>query len=72
MGIAAVIAGLVMLALGVGGGIRLLSDHGNSGLMGWVPGGFSAQLIAYAVLAVAGLVLAGWGDRERKEHEGRA
>lgn len=39
--------------------IRLVVDHSNTGVVGWVPGGFPAQLGAFVVAAVLGLVVAG-------------
>ena len=57
------IAGMVLLVLGAQGGIRMLADHDNAGLLAWVPGGFGIRLACYAAAAVAGLLLAGWGGR---------
>jgi hypothetical protein len=61
------VAGLVLLVLGVQGGIRLIVDHDNAGLLEWLPGGFAAQVSAYAVAAVAGAVLAAWGSAKSKQ-----
>ncbi|ONI89106.1 hypothetical protein ALI22I_16465 [Saccharothrix sp. ALI-22-I] len=63
---AGLIAGMVLLALGAQGGIRLLVDHDNAGLLGWLPGGFAARLSCYAVIALAGALLASWGSRKTK------
>ena len=52
------ILGMVLLVLGAQGGIRLLSDHENAGILGWLPGGFGVQLAGYVVLVVVGAVLA--------------
>lgn len=61
------IVGMVLLVLGVQGAIRLLADHDNSGLLGWLPGGFPFQLVAYVVLAGVGVPLATWGSRKAKQ-----
>lgn len=58
---AGLVVGMVLLALGAQGAIRLLVDHDNAGLLGWVPGGFAAQLSCYAVMTALGVLLAGWG-----------
>lgn len=60
------VAGLVLLVLGVQGGIRLIADQENAGLLEWVPGGFAAQLSVYAVAAVAGVLLAGVNSAKSK------
>lgn len=57
------VGGMVLLVLGAQGGIRLLADHGNAGLLGWLPGGFAVQLICYVLIAAVGVVLASWGKR---------
>lgn len=54
------ICGMVLLALGAQGVIRQLIDHGDAGLLGWLPGGFAASLTAHIALAVVGLLLTGW------------
>ncbi|MCW2916584.1 MAG: hypothetical protein JWN52_4652 [Actinomycetia bacterium] len=67
MYVAALVIGMILLALGAGGGFRLLFDHGNTGLVDWVPGGFWAHLIASVIIAVVGVLLAGWADTQRKK-----
>ncbi|WP_410672143.1 hypothetical protein [Amycolatopsis sp. cmx-4-68] len=57
---------MVLLALGAQGGIRLLVDHADRGLLDWVPGGFATCLTCYAVLTLAGVLLAGWGSARAK------
>lgn len=64
----ALVGGMVLLVLGAQGGIRLLVDHHNAGLLSWLPGGFTAQLLCYVVIAVAGAGLASWG----KQRSGRS
>ena len=60
--VAVLVAGMVLLVLGAQGGIRLLADHDNAGILGWLPGGFAVQLACYLVMVLAGLVLAGRGS----------
>ncbi|KXP00172.1 hypothetical protein [Tsukamurella pseudospumae] len=55
------VAGIALLVLGVQGGIRLLVDHANEGLLRWMPGGFVVHLVVYVAAAVVGLVLASRG-----------
>ncbi|MET9325225.1 hypothetical protein [Tsukamurella sp. NPDC003166] len=64
------VVGIALLVLGVQGGIRLLVDHGNEGLLRWMPGGFVAHLAVYVAVAVVGLVLAsrGEGRAEGSDH----
>ncbi|WP_250034843.1 hypothetical protein [Paractinoplanes maris] len=57
------VMGMVLLVVGAQGAIRQLLDHDNAGLLGWLPGGFGVQLTGHVVLALAGLLLAGWGSR---------
>ncbi|MEU0569301.1 hypothetical protein ABZ297_28545 [Nonomuraea sp. NPDC005983] len=62
------IVGMLLLALGAQGAIRLLADHGNAGLLAWLPGGFAVRLTLYATAAVAGALLAGWGGKQAKRN----
>ncbi|GIE88206.1 hypothetical protein [Actinoplanes regularis] len=57
---------LVLLVVGVQGGIRLLLDHDNAGILGWVPGGFPAHLACYVVMAVVGGALAARGGADTR------
>ncbi|MEV7194648.1 hypothetical protein AB0N81_22985 [Streptomyces sp. NPDC093510] len=50
--------------------IRLLIDHGHSGLLGWLPGGFAVLVVAYVALTAVGVLLAGW-SRARAKGLGR-
>lgn len=65
------IIGMLLLVLGAQGAIRLLADHDNAGLLAGLlaglPGGFAVWLACYAVAAVAGALLAGWGGRKAKQ-----
>ena len=62
--VAGAVVGMVLLALGAQGGIRLLVDHDNGGLLHWMPGGFAVWLCGYVVISLAGALLAGWGSRK--------
>ncbi|WAL69026.1 hypothetical protein ORV05_15035 [Amycolatopsis cynarae] len=57
------VSGMILLAFGVQGVIRLVLDHRWTGVLGWLPGGFAGQLIGHLVLTVLGLVLAGRSRR---------
>jgi hypothetical protein len=61
------IVGMLMLVLGAQGAIRLLADHGNAGLLAWLPGGFAVRLACYAAAVAAGASLAGWGSKKAKQ-----
>jgi hypothetical protein len=65
MWVGVLIAGMVVVVLGGQGAIRLLIDHDNRGLTGWMPGGFAGALVADVVLVVIGLTLARLGDARR-------
>lgn len=68
--LAALVLGMVLPVLGAQGGIRLLADHADSGLLGWVPGEFAVRLSCYAVVTLAGVLLAGWGGARANRPEG--
>ncbi|MEU4193218.1 hypothetical protein AB0E69_15080 [Kribbella sp. NPDC026611] len=65
------VVGMVVLVIGVQGAIRLLVDHGNRGLVGWMPGGFGGALVADLVLVLGGAALAWLGDTRRTKAESR-
>ncbi|WP_433271152.1 hypothetical protein ACQPZF_11650 [Actinosynnema sp. CS-041913] len=67
--LAGLIVGMVLLVLGAQGGIRLLADRANAGLLGWVPGGFPVWLSCYVVITAVGVLLAGWGSGKVKRAE---
>ncbi len=48
------------------GAIRLLVDHDDTGLLGWVGGGFGFTLAVHGVLVAAGVLLAGWAHTRAK------
>ncbi|HYI57031.1 MAG TPA: hypothetical protein VEX66_02610 [Microlunatus sp.] len=52
------VLGMVLLVVAGQGAIRLLIDHDNAGVLGWVPGGFVVQLVVYLVLLAGGVALA--------------
>ncbi|TLS46562.1 hypothetical protein FE633_08715 [Streptomyces montanus] len=52
--------GVALLVLGAQGAIRQLVDHGNAGLLGWLPGGFAASITVYVLAVALGAVVAGW------------
>ncbi|GII81112.1 hypothetical protein Sru01_60940 [Sphaerisporangium rufum] len=58
--------GMLLLVLGAQGAIRLIADHDNAGLLAWLPGGFAVWLACYAVVAIIGALLAGWGGKKAK------
>lgn len=60
------ILGAVLTVFGGQGAIRILFDHANTGLLAFVPGGFAGRLAAYAVVAAAGVLLAGWAHGKAK------
>ena len=53
---------MIVLAIGGQGAIRIVIDHSHAGLASWVPGGFPAQLAAFVVATVIGLVVGGWAN----------
>jgi hypothetical protein len=63
MRVVVLVLGMVLLAVGAQGAIRQLADHDNAGLLDWLPGGFGVQLAGHVAVALAGLLLAGWGSR---------
>ncbi|MFI7091413.1 hypothetical protein [Streptomyces lydicus] len=60
------IVGAAMTVIFTQGAIRLLFDHDNTGLLGWLGGGFGPVLAAYAALVAAGVLLAGWSHTRAK------
>lgn len=63
------VAGMVLLVLGAQGGIRLVANHDNAGVLAWLPGGFTPQLVGYLVIVAAGLALASWGRQQSDRAE---
>ncbi|NBE51841.1 hypothetical protein [Streptomyces boluensis] len=60
------ILGVALLVLGAQGAIRQLVDHGNAGLLAWLPGGFAAGITVHVAAVVVGAVLAGWARGRAK------
>ncbi|WP_328615747.1 hypothetical protein OHS18_02485 [Amycolatopsis sp. NBC_00355] len=60
------VVGMVLVAVGAQGAIRLLIDHGKLGLLGWLGAGFAGTLVCYVVVAAIGVVLTGWAHDRAK------
>jgi hypothetical protein len=60
------ILGVALLVLGGQGAIRQLVDHGNAGLLGWLPGGFAASITVYFVAVAIGAIVASWARGQAK------
>lgn len=54
--------GVALLVLGAQGAIRQLVHHHDTGLFGWLPGGFAAALTAHLVAVVVGAAVATWAS----------
>ncbi|WP_142048850.1 hypothetical protein [Pseudonocardia kunmingensis] len=68
--VATLVVGMLLLVLAVQGAIRLVVDHTDAGLLAWMPGGFGVWLLCYAVLTVAGALLAARGSARAKRAGG--
>ncbi len=64
------IVGAVLTVVAAQGAIRLLFDHGNLGLLGWIGAGFAGTLAVYVEVTAVGVVLAGWAH-DRAKASGR-
>jgi membrane associated rhomboid family serine protease len=60
------VLGMILLALGTQGAIRQIADHGDAGLLAWLPGGFAVGVTAHILALVAGALLATWSHRAAK------
>ncbi|MFF2811327.1 hypothetical protein ACFVT2_29960 [Streptomyces sp. NPDC058000] len=60
------ITAMVLVATAGQGAVRMLIDHGNTGLLGWLGGGFPVLLTGYLAVVVAGVLLAGWSHTRAK------
>lgn len=58
MRVVMLVLGMVIMVVGAQGAIRLVADHGDTGVLGWVPGGFAVRLVVYLGLVAAGGLLA--------------
>lgn len=54
------ILGAVLMCFSAQGLIRLLIDHGHTGVLGWLPGSFAVLLAAYVAALAGGVLLTGW------------
>ena len=61
------ILGVVLLALGARDVVRLLIDNNASSLFGWIPGGFTVHIAAGVVVAVAGVLVAGYASKKQSK-----
>ena len=64
------VLGVALVVLGGQGAVRQLVDHGDAGLLAWLPGGFAAGLTVHFVAVVLGAVVASWA-RGRARAVGR-
>ncbi|MFD7537388.1 hypothetical protein [Streptomyces sp. NPDC059819] len=60
------VIGAIVMCLFAQGAIRLLIDHDNHGLLGWIPVAFLPLLFGYAVLIAVGGLLTGWSHTRAK------
>ena len=60
------VLGMVLVAVGAQGAIRLLIDHEHTGLLGRLDAGFAGTLVCYVVVAAIGVMLAGWAHDRAK------
>lgn len=64
------VLGVALVVLGGQGAVRQLVDHGDAGLLAWLPGGFAAGLTVHFVAVALGAVVASWA-RGRARAVGR-
>ncbi|MFV2120729.1 hypothetical protein ACE14D_20725 [Streptomyces sp. Act-28] len=57
---------MIVLAVFGQGLVRLLVDHDDRGVLGWLPGDFGAVSLGYAALTTAGLLVTGWAYARAK------
>ncbi|MGW0907195.1 hypothetical protein [Streptomyces sp. NPDC002853] len=60
------ILGAVLMCFSAQGLIRLLLDHGHTGVLGWIPGSFAVLLAAYVLALAGGVLLTGWSHSQAK------
>ncbi|AEM86852.1 hypothetical protein [Streptomyces violaceusniger] len=67
-------AGLVITALAAQTVIRGVLDRSEVlwGILNWVPGGLTGQLIALGCIALVGMVAGGWAHTRQRPNIGRA
>jgi len=61
--VVAQVVGVALVVLGGQGGVRLLFNHTDAGLLGFIPGGFPVSLAAHILLLIVGAALAFWAQR---------
>lgn len=60
------IVGAAVTVVFTQGAIRLLVDRDDTGLLGWLGGGFALTLSVHGVLVAVGVLLAGWSHTRAK------
>ncbi|GAU67069.1 hypothetical protein SSP35_04_01500 [Streptomyces sp. NBRC 110611] len=60
------IIGAVVMVFFAQGAVRLLFDHDDTGVLGWLGGGFGVALGAHALLVAVGVLLTGWSHTRAK------
>lgn len=60
------IIGAVLTVVFAQGAIRLLFDHGDTGFLGGLGGGFAVTLAAHTALVAVGVLLTGWSHGRAK------
>ncbi|GAB3805132.1 hypothetical protein GCM10028798_26420 [Humibacter antri] len=65
------IVGMALLVLGAQSAIRLMVNHADAGVLGWLPGGFAVWLACYLAAVVVGVLFAGWAGKraQQSRHE---
>lgn len=58
------ITGVALLVIGSQDVIRILVDNSNPSIFGWLPGGMSAHVAAGILVAIAGVLLAGFASKK--------
>ncbi|RCH70611.1 hypothetical protein DT019_03735 [Streptomyces sp. SDr-06] len=60
------IVGAALMVVFVQGALRISVHHDDTGFLGWVPGGFPAQLMAHLALAATGALVGGYAHSRAK------
>ncbi|MGP9022187.1 hypothetical protein ACT1U9_27785 [Streptomyces sp. BR1] len=60
------IVGAVLMVVFAQGAFRILVNHDNTGLLGWVPGGFPGRLLAHLALVAVGVLIGGYAHSRAK------
>jgi len=56
--------GMLVFIIGVQGGVRLMFDSSDEGVLAWLPGGWPVQAAADFVLVVIGSAIARYAQQE--------